>query len=157
MSSPVVIRPVIATDQPAWRTLWDGYNAYYGREGQTALPEVITRTTWTRFLLANEPVHALVALRGVELIGLCHYLFHRSTTRIADVCYLQDLFTAPQARRQGVAGRLIEAACERARAVGCSRVYWQTQQANATARSLYDRLAQYRGFIVYDRQLQPPA
>jgi len=156
MSASVVIRPVIATDQPAWRNLWDGYNAFYGREGPTALPEVVTRTTWTRFLQPNEPVHALVAVRGAELVGLCHYLFHRSTSRIADVCYLQDLFTAPQARGQGVGGRLIEAACERARAVGCSRVYWQTQQTNSTARSLYDRLAQFKGFIVYDRQLQPP-
>lgn len=156
MSEAVLIRPVVAADQPAWRVLWDGYNAFYGREGPTALPEVVTRTTWARVLQANEPVHALVAVRGTELVGLCQYLFHRSTTWIADVCYLQDLFTAPAARGQGVGGRLIEATCERARSVGCSRVYWQTQQANSTARSLYDRLAQFKGFIVYDRQLQPP-
>lgn len=156
MTAPIVVRPVVAADLPAWRRLWDGYNAFYGREGATALPEVVTRTTWSRFLSEDEPVHALVAVRGDQLVGLCHYLFHRSTSRIADVCYLQDLFVDDRARGHGAGARLIEAVCERARALGSDRVYWQTRQTNVTARLLYDRLAQHRGFIVYDCPLQPP-
>ena len=153
MSEAVLIRPVVAADQPAWRVLWDGYNAFYGREGPTALPEVVTRTTWARVLQANEPVHALVAVRGTELVGLCQYLFHRSTTRIADVCYLQDLFTAPKRRQLGVGKALISKVYKQAILAGSNRVYWQTQATNEAGRALYDKLAKHSGFIVYSHEL----
>ena len=83
---PLVIRPVQAQDWNAWLPLWQGYNAFYGRAGATALPEEITRTTWQRFFDAYEPVHALVAQQGERLVGLTHYLFHRSTTQLGPTC-----------------------------------------------------------------------
>jgi hypothetical protein len=85
------IRFVKRSDFEKWLPLWDGYNAFYGREGSTALPREITEMTWSRFFDANEPVHALVAEHGDELLGLTHYLFHRSTTMIEPICYLHDL------------------------------------------------------------------
>lgn len=151
--APVRVRPIARTDLAAWRPLWDGYNAFYGREGQTALPESITAATWARFLDPAEPVHALLAVEQDQIVGLAHCLFHRSTTRLTDVCYLQDLFTAPARRGRGIATRLIEAAYDLARAAGATRVYWQTQETNRGARSLYDKLARYNGFIVYSHEL----
>jgi GNAT superfamily N-acetyltransferase len=148
-----VIRAIRASDYAGWRPLWDGYNAFYGREGATALPEAITAKTWERFLNPEEPVHALVAINQDQIVGLTHYLFHRSTTRLTDVCYLQDLFTIPAMRGLGIARRLIEAVYELARAAAASRVYWQTQEGNRTARLLYDKLAQHKGFIVYTYEL----
>jgi GNAT superfamily N-acetyltransferase len=147
-SRPLVVRPVAGTDFDRWLPLWDGYNAFYGRAGATALAPEITRTTWQRFFDPNEPVHAMVADDG-ELLGLAHYLFHRSTTSIALTCYLQDLFTAPSARGRGVARKLVAAVCDAARREGSSRVYWQTHETNATARALYDKIAERSGFIVY--------
>jgi GNAT superfamily N-acetyltransferase len=149
MDTTVIIRPIERADQPRWLPLWDGYNAFYGRSGSTALAADITRATWTRFFDPAEPVHALVAEQGAELIGLAHYLFHRSTTLLAPVCYMQDLFTAQAARGQGVGRALIEAVYDRARSAGSTRVYWQTHETNATARALYDRVAKWHGFIVY--------
>ena len=93
MIQPTVIRPVYPDDFNAWLPLFDGYNAFYGRVGSTALASSITQTTWQRFFDANEPVFALVAERDGKLVGLVHYLWHRSTTRTEPVCYLQDLFT----------------------------------------------------------------
>ena len=149
MSAPVIIRPIHAADLPAWTPLWDGYNAFYGRSGATALPEAITRSTWARFLDAREPVHALVAESGGELLGLAHYLFHHSTTAIGLNCYLQDLFTVEAARGRGVGRALIEAVYEQARLAGSPRVYWQTHHTNATAMRLYDQVAEHSGFVVY--------
>ncbi|AVG16033.1 GNAT family N-acetyltransferase [Chromobacterium vaccinii] len=145
----MIIRPVDRNDYEAWRPLWDGYNAFYGRAGETALPENITRQTWARFLDEREPVDALVAELDGKIVGLAHTIIHRSTTRLADVCYLQDLFTAPEARGQGVARALIDAAKQVAAAAGCNRLYWQTHQTNQTARALYDKVAAHQGFIVY--------
>ena len=151
--SPVIVRPVEQADLPAWKPLWDGYNAFYGRTGKTALPDDVTRTTWQRFFDPGEPMFALVAESDGGLVGLVHYLFHRSTSRIAPTCYLQDLFTLPAARGKGAGRALIEAVYSRARDQGLQRVYWQTHESNATGRRLYDRVAENEGFIVYSHTL----
>jgi len=138
-------------DRPGWTPLWDGYNAFYGRNGPTALDPAITDVTWARFFDRAEPVHALVAEAGGELLGLAHYLFHRTTTRIAPACYLNDLFTRPDARGRGVGAALIAATAAAARAGGADELYWQTHETNAAARALYDRVAVRSGFIVYEK------
>lgn len=143
------IRPVTPADFHAWLPLWDGYNAFYGRSGPTALPPAITQATWGRFHDAAEPVHALVAEDDGQLLGLAHFLFHRSTTAIADTCYLQDLFTIEAARGRGIGSALITAVHDRARIAGSGRVYWQTHESNAVARRLYDQVGEDSGFIVY--------
>jgi GNAT superfamily N-acetyltransferase len=153
MAFSVTIRPVAPNDFAQWKPLWDGYNRFYGRADATALPDAITQMTWSRFFDAYEPVHALVAERDGQLIGLVHYLFHRSTIQIAPTCYLQDLFTSEASRGQGVGRALIEAVYERAKAAGASRVYWLTHETNATAIRLYDQVAERSGFIVYRKNL----
>lgn len=149
MSGDLTVRFVKRSDFNNWLPLWDGYNAFYGRHGATALAREITDMTWSRFFDAYEPVHGLVAERGSELVGLVHYLFHRSTTAIEPLCYLQDLFTAQAARGGGVGRALIEGVYQQARLAGSSRVYWQTHETNSTARQLYDRIAERPGFIIY--------
>jgi len=149
----LAVRPVARQDYDAWLPLWDGYNKFYGRFGETALPVEITRMTWARFFDAYEPVHALVAESEGKLVGLVHFLFHRSTTLIEPNCYLQDLFTDERTRGKGVGRALIEAVYERARIAGCTRVYWLTHETNATARKLYDSVADNTGFIVYRKML----
>jgi GNAT superfamily N-acetyltransferase len=149
----VVVRTVRREDYARWRPLWDGYNAFYGREGATALAGEITAATWERFFDTDEPVHALVAEHESRVVGLAHYIFHRSTSRLGDICYLQDLFTEEALRGKGIGRALIEAVYVAARAAGCSRVYWQTQSTNAAGRALYDKVAAHRGFIVYSHEL----
>ena len=149
MAADCVIRPPELRDQAAWRPLWDGYNAFYGRSGPTALAEEITAATWARIFDDTEPVHALVAERDGALIGLVHYIFHRSTTALDLTCYLQDLFTSAQARGGGVGRALIEAVYARARAAGSTRVYWQTHETNRAAIRLYHQVAEKSGFLVY--------
>lgn len=153
MAGTLAIRPLARGDYDQWLPLWDGYNAFYGRAGDTALAPEITRTTWTRFFDAYEPVHALVAEADGALLGLTHYLFHRSTNMIEPTCYLQDLFTAEAARGHGVGRALIEGVYKRAHAAGSSRVYWLTQETNQVARTLYDKVAERPGFLVYRKLL----
>ena len=149
MSQRLTVRPVAPTDLAQWEALWEGYNTFYER----TVPPEITRVTWSRFFDASEPVHALVAEKDGRLLGLVHYLFHRSTTLIGPTCYLQDLFTTEEARGQGVGRALIEAVYERAKAAGSPQVYWQTHETNATAMALYDKVAERSGFLVYENPL----
>jgi GNAT superfamily N-acetyltransferase len=154
MARKATVRPIEMRDRAAWAPLWDGYNAFYERAGPTALPAEVTETTWARFFDAYEPVYALVAeTEDGRLVGLVHYLFHRSTTSIGPICYLQDLFTDAAARGMGVGAALVEAVYERARAAGCGRVYWQTHETNARAMRLYDQVATKSGFLVYRKAL----
>jgi GNAT superfamily N-acetyltransferase len=149
MPDELSIRPVRRQDYDQWLPLWDGYNAFYGRTGATALSPEVTRMTWARFFDADEPIHGLVAESRGRLLGLTHYLFHRSTTTIEPVCYLQDLFAAEAARGKGIGRALINGVYERARLAGSPRVYWQTHQTNLTAMQLYDKVAEHSGFVVY--------
>src|SRR5882724_4461999 len=116
MAADVLVREVARGDYAQWLPLWDGYNAFYGREGVTALAPEITAMTWSRFFDADEPMHALVAESEDRLLGLTHYLFHRSMTSIAPICYLSDLFTSQAARGKGVGRALIEGVYDKARA-----------------------------------------
>jgi GNAT superfamily N-acetyltransferase len=149
----MVIRPIEQDDFADWKVLWEGYNAFYGRTGATALPEAITSATWSRFFDASEPVHALVAEEKGKLLGLVHYIFHRSTTQLGLVCYLQDLYTDESARGKGVGRALIEGVYAKAKETGSPRVYWQTHETNATAMKLYDKIAEKSGFVVYRKNL----
>lgn len=153
MRERCAIRPVVRQDYEQWLSLWHGYNAFYGRAGATALPTSVTETAWARFFDPIEPVHALVADQDGQLLGLTHYLFHRSTTAIEPICYLHDLFTSEAVRGQGVGRALIEAVYDQARLAGSHRVYWQTQETNRTAMQLYDRVAEQSGFLVYRKAL----
>ena len=149
MNTTLQVRAVRPNDFEAWKPLWDGYNAFYGRLGDTALPDSVTQVTWERFFNPVEPLFALVAERHGKLLGLTHYLFHRSTTRVEPVCYLQDLFTDEGARGQGVGRALILAVYKQARLASACRVYWQTQVTNEAGRAVYDKVGTHSGFIVY--------
>lgn len=153
MTQSLKIRPVAREDYAQWLPLWDGYNAFYERTGPNALAPEITAATWERFFDAYEPMHALVAESESRLIGLVHYLFHRNTVMLQPTCYLQDLFTSEAARGKGVGRALIEAVYAVAREKGLSRVYWHTQESNATAQILYDRIASKPGVIMYRKAL----
>ncbi|MEP7131097.1 MAG: GNAT family N-acetyltransferase [Sphingomicrobium sp.] len=144
----MIVRPLRPADREQWQPLWDGYNRFYER----VLPDEITEAAWARFFDPDEAVFAAVAERGDMIAGLVHYLYHRSTTMIEDVCYLQDLFTAPEARGAGVGRALIEHVYDAAAKAGLSRVYWQTHEANP-ARKLYDQVATLSPFRRYAKAL----
>ena len=145
MKPRLEIRPLRPDEREAWEPLWQGYLTFYE---STVTPEV-TATTWRRLHDPAEPMHVLGAFLDGTLVGIVHFLFHRSTWTLGDYCYLQDLFTAPAARGQGAGRALIRAVYERAELAGASRVYWLTHETNATARVLYDTLADRPGFIQY--------
>ncbi len=146
-SDDPITRPVREADFAQWLPLWRGYQAFY----RARIPEDATQATWNRFFDDAEPVHCVVAEREDQLIGLAHYLFHRSTWLVGPACYLNDLFVHPTGRRSGVARKLIEAVYEAADQRGASKVYWLTHESNAAARLLYDQVARYGGFIEYRR------
>jgi GNAT superfamily N-acetyltransferase len=150
----IVVTALRPSDQPRWAELWRGYLDFY----QTSLPPETYEHTWRRLIAAESPIRGLGARLGGEhapLVGIVHYLFHAHAWSAKEVCYLQDLFVGAAARRHGVGRELIAAVAGVARERGCLRLYWTTKEDNATARSLYDRIARFNGFIRYDYPLDP--
>jgi GNAT superfamily N-acetyltransferase len=148
MSPPATtVRPLARTDEADWRRLWTGYLAFY----ETTRPEAVYARTWARLHDPAEPMHGLVAERDGAVIGLTHYIFHRHCWHEADVCYLQDLYVDPAVRGSGAGRALIEAVYAAADAAGAASVYWLTQEFNAQARLLYDRIGKATPFMRYVR------
>jgi len=145
---PLSIRPLVAADHDQWRTLWRGYLDFY----ESDVPDDVTALAWSRILDPEAPIHGLCAVdEAGRLLGIVHYLFHPVTWAAGPRCYLEDLFTAKEARGRGAGRALIEAVYAAADARGADQVYWLTQEFNTTARRLYDQVAKATPFIKYRR------
>lgn len=144
------VRPLTAADKPEWARLWRAYLAFY----ETELPQEVYDVYFDR-LLGNDPqdFHGLIAEFDGKPVGLTHYVFHRHGWKIENTCYLQDLYADPEVRGQGLGRALIEAVYKAADAAGAPSVYWLTQDFNAEARKLYDRVGTLTPFIKYARPL----
>ena len=97
----ISIRSIASADRDQWLALWRGYLAFY----ESSVPDEVTDLTWTRILDPEAPIHGLCAVdENGRLLGIVHYLFHPVTWAAGPRCYLEDLFTAKDARGRG-AGR----------------------------------------------------
>ncbi len=143
------VRALQPGDRAAWEPLWQGYLRFY----DTELPDDLTDLTWRRLLDDAEPMGALGAFAGANLVGISHHVLHRSTWSPTTYCYLEDLFVSPESRGAGVARTLIEATASVAVEAGATKLYWQTHRSNDRARRLYDQVATHEGFLVYERDL----
>ena len=148
MANSVQIRRLRAADEAAWRELWRAYLDFY----ETSVTEEVYASTFAR-LLNDDPLDftCLIAEIDGNPVGLTHHLFHRHAWKIENVCYLQDLYAVPEVRGKGVGRALIEAVYDAADAAGAPSVYWLTQDFNAEARKLYDRIGVLTPFIRYNR------
>ncbi|SOE61280.1 Acetyltransferase (GNAT) family protein [Burkholderia sp. D7] len=146
---PLQIRSVAVTDFDAWLTLWRGYQAFY----KTDIPMDTTLRTWVRMLDPSEPVFAAVAVMDGRVVGMVHWIMHRSCWTTGDYCYLQDLYVEPDIRGAGIGRKLIEHVYAKASEAQCSRVWWLTHETNTDAMQLYDRIADRSGFVQYRKIL----
>ena len=142
------IRPLENTpeDYVQWLTLWHSYLNFY----ESSVSAETTAHNWAGFHDADSPIDALAAFDAEgKMLGMAMTVMHESTWSVAPRCYLNDLYTVPEARGQGIGRRLIEAVYAMATARGCAKVHWLTHESNLTAQLLYNQLAVNEGFIQY--------
>ncbi len=150
MSDAVRVRRLRDDDRAAWEELWVGYLRFYRANVSAAVSEA----TFARLRDEQDGMLGLVACdQNDRPTGLAHLVFHPSTWSATGYCYLEDLYVAPDARGDGVARALFDAVYAAAHDRGADRVYWQTQQYNGAARSLYDSVGRLTSFIVYEHDL----
>lgn len=140
-----MIRDAAAGDRAAWERLWQGFLVYYGQ----SLDPAVTAHTWARLMDPTCPMKMRLAEVGGMIQGFAIHQHHPSTWVMGNDCYLEDLFVAPEARGQGLGRALIADLQALARARGWHRLYWHTDESNATARKLYDSFVPSDGHIRY--------
>jgi GNAT superfamily N-acetyltransferase len=143
------IRELVGGDRAAWEPLWQAYLAFY----RQPLDDDITAATFDRLTDGRDGLAGLLAVTDGVATGIAHTVTHASTWATGPSVYLEDLYVAPTARGSGTARALIEAVTDRAHLIGAANLYWMTQEYNAPARSLYDRIAARTSFVVYTRGL----
>lgn len=145
----VTLSPVTVNDYPSWQPLWQAYLTFY----KTELSDEVTASTWQRLLDSQEPTYSALAWVDGRAVGMVNWVYHRSNWSIENSCYLQDLFVDSEQRGLGIGRKLIEHVCNAAKAAGCAKVHWLTHETNATARSLYEQVAERSGFIQFRKAL----
>lgn len=142
---PITVDWIKQDEFEQWLPFWKAYQEFY----HVDLSDDITDSTWHRFFDTNQPMFCAVAKEGDKVLGFVHYLFHLSTWAGEDFCYLEDLFVSPEARGKQIGKQLIEFVKKEALTHKCARLYWHTQETNATAQRLYDWVAIKPGVIEY--------
>lgn len=123
-------------DVPVLAPLFDSYRQFYKQEpdlpGATSfLQERLAHRQSVVFLAVGEEASSPTGLGFVQLYPSF------SSARMKRIWVLNDLFVAEQARRQGVARLLMDAALDLARSTRAARLVLATAKDNLAAKSLY--------------------
>ncbi len=145
-------RNAAPADEAAWRRLWAGYLAFFGK----SLPEAVTATTWRRLLDPTSSMIARLAIRDDAVVGFALCVLHAGTWVTTPICYLEDLFVDPAVRGTGVGRALIEDLVRLGTERGWSRLHWHARSGNG-ARVLYDRFTLADDAVHYQLELPGPA
>lgn len=140
----VRVRDIAAGDAGVWRDLWAAYCAFY----ETEVSPAVTARTWARMLDPAAALFGRVAEADGRVVGFSISVLHDGTWVEAPICYLEDLFVAPEFRGRGVGRALIEDLIALGRDAGWSRLYWHTRADNP-ARRLYDLFTPADDFVRY--------
>ena len=144
------IRALTAADRDDWLPLWRAYLTFY----ESVLAEDVTASTFATIVDPAGAIQGAIARDDDgRAVGIVHWFGHPATWSKTGYTYLEDLFVDPSVRGGGVGRALIAHVTDAARAAGSDKVYWLTAEGNATARALYDRVAERSGFIHYQIDL----
>jgi ribosomal protein S18 acetylase RimI-like enzyme len=86
----------------------------------------------TEYLLAAEA-------EGDVPVGVCQLRFRLGVWRDGDDAWLEDLYVRAEAQGKGLGRALTAAAIERSRERGAKRIQLDVEDANETARAVYER------------------
>lgn len=141
------IRRLEPRDRDAWQPLFKSYNRFY----RANVADDVRDANFLRLCEGKELLGLVAVDADDRPIGLMHLVFHSSTWSSRGYCYIEDLYVDPSSRGGEVATALFNKSFEIADERGSDQVYWQTQEFNAPARSLYDTIGRRTSFIVYRR------
>ncbi|WP_336713060.1 GNAT family N-acetyltransferase [Arthrobacter sp. USHLN218] len=145
-ATTVSVRPLDPSDEPRWRELFRGYRDFYRLDESE---EVVARV-WDWLMDPGHECQALVAEAADGIVAIGHYRrFPRPSTGTVGI-WLDDLFTAPEARGKGAARALIRRLTEIAGSQGHSVLRWITADDNHQAQALYNQVAARTHWVTYD-------
>lgn len=150
MANEIAIRRPRATDAAAWHRLWQALVATGPEPCSADAPAEV----WRRVLTPGDAMGLWLAVDGEDRpVGFVLSVVFPYSWSTHPVCYLLDLYVAPEQRGQRLGQRLIEHLAAEGRAAGWLKLMWMTQHDNVTAQRLYDRIATRSTLVRYDMML----
>lgn len=128
------IRPAAPADLGALAELFDAYRQFYGQPS-----DIDGAAQFLSEHMVQGQSSIFVAEAADELIGFTQLYPSFSSTRMAPIFILNDLFVSPHARKNGAASALLRAAANYAHAQGALRLTLSTAHDNHAAQALYAR------------------
>jgi ribosomal protein S18 acetylase RimI-like enzyme len=147
----IQVRELEQRDRAVWQQLYSGYGDFY----QTPLSQEKADRVWAWLMDPHYEAFGLVAVDENDApIAIAH--FRQFARLLADGIgiYLDDLFTAANARGTGAGTALIGRLEEIARERGADVVRWITANDNFVGQKLYDRLASRTMWVTYDMAVE---
>ncbi|MEO8749558.1 MAG: GNAT family N-acetyltransferase [Allobranchiibius sp.] len=131
----------------AWAALFRPYRVFY----KLTPDEAIVERVWSWIHDPGHETNALLAIEDAQVIGLAHYRrFARPSTGSVGL-WLDDLFTDPEHRGNGIGRTLINTIADLSKRNDCSVVRWITAADNLPGQRLYDTFATKPTWITYDK------
>jgi GNAT superfamily N-acetyltransferase len=127
------VRQLRRKDHTAWLPLWQANN-------DNQLPRQQADGTWKKITTKSDPLFGLGLWLDGALIGILQYSLHAVTARTTDVCFMQDIFIAPEQRRQGFAKIFLGELFVLAKAKDWAWVYWFALESDQAAQTLYKKI-----------------
>lgn len=153
--SELTVRYAIAEDQKDWVAMWRKFLHDKPDEPGDRTTE---EKNWSRIMDTTNPLRCLVGIdANGNKVGFILFVVFPFTWSVLDVCYLEDLFVAPEARRKGYARALIDALAEVGRKENWYKIFWMTEADNQPAQRLYDTVARRMDYLRYDLNLVTPS
>lgn len=146
--STLVVRQAVLADLDALSSLFDAYRQFQGKAADLSACRAFLHDRFNH----AESVMFLATGAG-EPAGFAQLYPSFSSTALARVFILNDLFVAQAGRRAGVASALLAAAEAYAWALGACRVSLNVAKGNTSAQNLYDTKGWVRDseFFMYHR------
>ena len=144
----VTVRQAVLADLDRLTVLFDQYRQFQGKPADLPACRVFLHERFNH----GESV-VFLGMHGETPVGFAQLYPSFSSTALARVFVLNDLFVASEGRRTGVASALLKAVEDYAWSFGACRVSLNVAQVNVSAQKLYEASAWVRDgeFFMYHR------
>ena len=149
----VVVRQAVLADLDTLTELFDEYRQFQGRGA-----DLLACRAFLQDRFNHAESIAFLATFAAKPVGFAQLYPSFSSTALARVFILNDLFVSEAGRREGVASALLIAVEQYAWSLGACRVSLNVTQANTSAQSLYQAKGWVRDseFFMYHRYPPKP-
>jgi len=126
--------------------LWVEYQLFYKVQN---IDEVKNRAFIENIMSRPEAGLIHVFVQDGKVVGFSTLYFTYASTAVSQVAVLNDLYVAPEYRKQGIARQLLDCAQQTVKELEIPVLRWMTQENNTEAQKLYEQYSKPSKWLLY--------